>query len=881
MIDHLRRSILRIVALFRRESFDGDLDAEIASHLDLATEENFRQGMSREGARRQALIQLGGPQQAKELHRDSRGLPALEVLVQDLRYTFRGLQKDQVFTAIAVVILAIGIGANTVVFSVVNTILLRPLPFQQSERLAWLSGNNGAGGLSDVTYRVDAFEEFQRSNHSFQEMTAFVPYYSLSESKLMTHGEPRPVSFVWVDGRFFQTLGVQLAFGRLFTPEECVKGGKPAVLLSYFFWQRQFTGNPAIVGQSIRLGDEFATVVGVLPASFDFGAVFSPGLKTDFFRPIVMDDIRTWGHMLSVVGRLKPGVTVQQAQAEANVLFPQLPGAENPDWSTDLKTTVSGLQDQVIGKLRRTLFVLWGAVALILLIVCVNLSNLLLARLASRQREFALRGALGASRGRLIRQLLTESLALSTLGALLGVALAFAVTWYLAHQGTIALPLLSTIRVDAAALSMTLLLTLIVGILFGIAPGLVLSSGNLQETLKDAGRGSSEGRGHARMRSALVVSEVALACVLLVGAGLLFRSFLRVLDVDLGFQPSHAAAIKVDYNDGGSAARRGAILQDMLQRVTAIPGVEAAGVTDMLPLDRNRSWDLLAKGKVYSKEVNDDAFVYIVTPGYLTAMGMHLVKGRDFSWHDSDTSERVIIINQAAARREWPDEDPVGRLAEGIGDKDSRVIGVISDVHESSLEEASSPAVLVPVTQGVPEGAELVVRTHLPPEVLASAVMSRLRALNLEQPAMEFRPMQQLVDRAVSPRRFFVVLVAIFAVLGLVLAALGIFGVISYAVSRQTQEIGIRLTLGATPGRVQRSVLARTLRLALIGVGVGAIASFAACKVIASLLFKTDPDDPATFAFVLILLLVVAVLAGYLPALRATRVDPVTALRCE
>jgi predicted permease len=881
MIDHLRQLFQRFASLFRRAQLDRDLESEMASHLALAIEENLQHGMSPAEARRQALVHFGGTQQAKENHRDSRGIPALEVLLQDLRYTFRALRKDRAFTAVAVLILALGIGANIVVFSVVNTILLRPLPLAHSQQLVWLAGNNGLGGLSDVTYRVDVFEEFQRSNHSFQQVTAFVPYYSLSETKLMTRGEPRPVSFVWVDGTLFQTLGVQPALGRSFTHEECVKGGKPAVLLSYFFWQRQFAGDPKIVGQAIQLDKLSATVVGVLPASFDFGAVFAPGSKLDFFRPVAMDDIRTWGHMLSLVGRLKPGVSVPQAQAEANILLPQLPGANDDNWSTDLKTTISGLQDHVTGKLRRSLLVLWGAVALILLIVCVNLSNLLLARLASRHKEFALRGALGASRGRLIRQLLTESLVLSAFGAFLGVALALAVTLFLAHQSSFALPLLSTIRVDAAALAWTLLLTLIVGVLFGLAPGFALSSGNLQKTLKDATRGSSEGREHGRMRSVLVVSEVALACVLLVSAGLFLRSFLRILDVDLGFQPAHAAAIKVDYDDGGNGTRRSAILQDMLQRVSAIPGVQAAGVSDMLPLDRNRSWDLLAKGKVYSKDVNDDAFVYVVTPGYLAAMGMHLIEGRDFTWQDSDASEPVIIINQSAARREWPNEDPIGRLAQGIGDKDSRVVGVIADVHESSLEDASSPAVLVPVTQHIPEGAELVVRTQLPPETLASAVMSTLRVLNPEQPATEFRPIQQLVDHSVSPRRFFVLLVAIFAALGLVLAALGIYGVISYSVTRQTQEIGIRMALGATPARIRFGVLAKTLRLAIFGIAIGAMASFAASKLIASLLFKTEPTDPATFLGVLLLLLAVAILAGYFPARRATRIDPTTALRCE
>jgi predicted permease len=879
MKDRLREAISRLRAFFHKRPLDHELDAEMAAHLELAIEENLQRGLSPAEARRQALVSFGGVEQAKEQHRDARGLPALDVLMQDLRYTFRTLRRDRAFTLIAVLILGLGIGANVAVFSVVNTILLRPLPFHDPQQLTWLAGNNGVGGLSDVTYRVDVYEEFQRANHSFQDLTAFVPYYSLSETKLMGRGEPRPVSFVWVAGNFFETLGIRPAVGRLFMPEECVRGGRKAILLSYAFWRRQFAANPAIVGQAIQLDDESVTVVGVLPPTFDFGAVFAPGSKMDFFRPVFMDDIRTWGHMLSLVGRLKPGVTAAQAQAESKILLPQLKDSGNPYWSTDVQTTITGLKDHVSGKLRRSLVVLWCGVGLILLIVCVNLSNLLLARAATRSKEFAMRSALGAGRARLIRQLLTESLVLAGTGAALGLGFAFAITTYLAHQGSIALPLLDSVRVDGAALAWTLLVAVAAAVLFGLVPAFKVSGGNLQEALKDAGPGMSQGRKHERLRATLVISEVALACVLLIGAGLLLRSFLRVLDVDLGFQPSHAAAIRVDYDDDGKAAKRSAILQEILGRVGAIPGIEAAGISDMLPLDRNRSWDLRAKGKAFSKDVNDDAFVYIVTPGYFDAMGMHLREGRDFNWHDTDDREHVIIVNEAAARREWPGEDPIGRLAEGIGQKDTRVIGVISDVRESSLEDSSGPEVYVPATQGTPEGAELVVRTKLPPDVLASSVMSTLRSLNPGQPATEFRPIQQLVDRATSPRRFFVLLVASFAALGLILASLGIYGVISYSVTRQTQEIGIRMALGATAGKVQWGVIRSTLRLALLGIALGTAASFGVAKGIASLLFGTEPTDPATFGAMILLLSAVALAAGYIPARRASRIDPMIALR--
>jgi len=874
-----RQMLARVRSFFRKEPLDRELDAEMALHLEMAIEENVRRGMNPEEARRKAMVRFGGVQQAREQQREARGLPWVDVLMQDLRFTFRTLSRDRGFAIIAVLILALGIGANIAVFSVVNTILLRPLPFHDPQQLVWLAGNNGAGGLSDVTYRVDAYEDYARANRSFQEMTAFSPYYSLSETKLVGNGTPKPLQSVWVAGNFFQVLGVQPVLGRQFTPEESVKGGSPVALLSYPFWQRQFHGDLSIVGQAITLGDERVTVIGVLPESFDFGAVFAPGTKMDLFVPLKMDSIRSWGHMLSVVGRLKPGVTIGQAQAEANVLYPQIRVAVqgNDSWSTDVMTSTLGLKDYISGKLRRSLIVLWCAVGMILLIVCVNLSNLLLARTATRNKEFAMRSALGAGRGRLVRQLLTESLVLSGAGALLGLAFAYAVVAYLAHQGSLALPLLSSVRVDASVLGWTLLVAVFAGLLFGIAPAFRVSGGNLQDALKDSGHGASDGRKHERVRALLVVSEIGLACVLLVGAGLLLRSFLNVMRVDLGFEPSHAAAIKVDYDDGGRE-RRGPVLQNMLQRISAIPGIESAGISDMLPLDRNRSWDFFAKG-TYDKTKNDDAFVYVVTPGYIKAMGMRLLSGRDFNWSDTSKSEPVIIINEAAARREWPGQDALGRLAQGIGNGDTRVVGVISDVRESGVEEASSPEVLVPVTQAGPEGAELVVRTKLPPDVLASSVMGTLRQMNPGQPATEFRPIQDLVDHATSPRRFFMVLVSIFAGLGLLLASLGIYGVISYSVTRQTQEIGIRMALGASRSRVQTAVIRRTLRLALIGIVAGVVASVGVAKLIASLLYGTAPGDPVTFLGMVLLLVVVALLAGYIPARRASRIDPMIALR--
>ena len=650
-------------------------------------------------------------------------------------------------------------------------------------------------------------------------------------------------------------------------------------LLSYAFWRRQLGGDRSIIGQTINLNGTPVTVVGVLPETFDFGSVFSPGAKVDLFVPYIMDDFRDDGNDLALIGRLKPRVSLAMAQSEADQLFPQLYFEhKHPEYGKGYTGRLTGLKEYVSGKLRRSLMVLWSAVGLILLIVCVNLSNIELARAAARSKEFAMRTALGAGRGRLVRQLITESLVLSLAGALVGLGFAFAATFYLAHQASIALPLLSSLRVDGTALAWTLLLAFASGVLFGLAPAFRMSDRNIHEALKESGHGSSDSKKHDRVRATLVVSEVALACVLLIGAGLLLRSFLRVLDVDLGFEPSPAAAISVDYADGRSAEKRAAIWQEIVRRASMIPGAEAVGISDNLPMSRNRSWGIRAKGGDYDGEKFQGIFVYIVSPGYLKAMGMRLIEGRDISWQDASKSEKVVIINETVARKLWPGQDPIGRVAEASGG-DARVIGVIADVRETNAENGAGWQMYLPASQFGPEGAYLVVRSKLPPAALAPSVMRTLRQINLEQPATEFKPIQNLVDHATSPRRFFMLLVSIFAGLGLLLASLGIYGVVSYSVTRQTQEIGIRMALGATQGRVLCDVIARTLRLALTGIALGMAASLAISRLIASLLFGTSATDPVTFTGMAFLLCAVACVAGYIPARRASRIDPMAALR--
>jgi len=895
----LRRGLARIFSFFHKPKLDADLEAEIAEHIALAAEDNLRRGMSATEARRQALIRFGGVDTAKDQQREARGLMKLDILLQDLKYTFRTLGRDRGFTLVAILILALSIGANIAVFSVVNTLLLRPLPFQDADRLMWIAPPPTKCGLSCATYSTDAYDEFRMYSRSFQDVTGYFAFSGPGNLSLNRGGAPIPATGIDVIANFFQLLGVQPAMGRVFRPEDALNGAAPVILISDAWWKTQFNADPKIVGKAFDMNGTQTTVIGVLPRSFDFGAVFSPGAKIDAITPLnLYGSPRGWGNIITMIGRAKPGVTLAQAKDDAAAAAPQMCWNNTVPLSCGVYAEKNGkggvvpvpLKDYVSGKLRRSLVVLWSAVGTILLIACVNLSNLLLARAASRSKEFAMRGALGASRFRIVRQLLTESLVLSLSGAVVGLGLAWLLVSWFAHQGAVALPLLSTLRIDGAALAWTLLIAVTSAVLFGLVPGLRMASGSLHESLKGSGPGSGQSRKHDRIRSILVVSEIALACLLLVGAGLLLRSFLHVLDVDLGFQPEHAAAVKVEYNDSVpgdkdgslSAQKRAVIFQEVIARVSAIPGVEAAGVTDYLPLGQNRAWGMpWPKNGAHPDQSPGSPLVYVVTPGYLRAMGTG-IRGRDFTWDDGPKSQNVVMIDKALANylaglAKWPNGDALGQMLDTGGG--SRIVGVVDDVREESTEDATGWQIYYPFTQQSPTGAQLVLRTTLPPATLAGSVLRTLREINPKQPIADFRPIQALVIHANSSRQFFMLLVAAFAALGIVLAALGIYGVISYSVTQRTQEIGIRMALGATASEVQRSVIVKTLRLALVGIVAGAVASLVVSRAVAALLFNTRSNDPITFAAMVVLIGAVALLAGYIPARRASRVNPMVALR--
>ncbi|MGA2094826.1 MAG: ABC transporter permease [Candidatus Acidiferrum sp.] len=810
----------------------------------------------------------------------SGGTPFLENLRRDARYAVRTLWRDKGFAAFAILIVGLGVGASCTIFSVVNTILLRPLPFRDPGRLVWMANHQDeTNDMSGKTSQTDYLLDMRARNQSYEDLAAYFAFYGLGDAKMIGDGQPERLTSVPVTQNFFPLLGVEPQIGRQFSAEECKQNGPRVTLLSDGLWRRKFAADPNIVGRVLPFDGGPITVVGVLPPTFDFSTVFTPGSRVDMFEPLPLSpEMNREGNTVAIIGRLKPGVSVEQARAETAVLGKIL--EQEHKERNDFEPKVSGLAQHVSGQLRPTLVVLACAVGVVMLIVCANLSNLLLARGAGRKKEIAIRTAMGAGRGRLIGQMLTESLVLSCCGAAVGLVLAFIGTRALAHLTSVSIPLLSDVRIDGSVLGFTLLAALATGLLFGLVPALQVQDLKLHDTLKDSNRGSSQGRGHAWIRSALVVSEIGLACVLLVGAGLLIRSFLRVLDVNMGFRPERAAALRIDPNSSYKTQEsQNAYYTEALHRVMAIPGVEDAGLSDSLPLGHNRSWGVAAKGVQYTPQNYPNGFPRIISDGYFHAMGIPLKSGRDFTERDTKGALNVIIINETLAKNLFPGEDPIGKIVRA-DNPERTVVGVVGDVHHMALEEGAGNEFYIPMRQTQDYGTvDLVVRTSLPTAELASRLREALRPIEPNLPTANMRTLQTMVDHAVSPRRFVVWLLGGFAGFALVLASLGIYAVISYSVSQRTQEIGIRMALGASAETLQRSILLQTLGLAAIGIVVGTIASWALARTLSGLLFGITSSDPMTFAGMLVILTAVAALAGYLPARRASRIDPMSALR--
>jgi predicted permease len=885
MTPFLDRLVARLRALGNKRQLDTDFEAELAHHLELQTEDFERAGLSEEEARRRAKAELGGVEQARELHRDTRGLPVLEQLGRDLGFAFRLWQRDRRFAMIALLILAVGVGLNTTVFSLVNTVLLRPMPFAHADRLMFI--HNWYDGitfhdLSGITSQIATWEGIEETNRSLEQVEAYDPFSVRQTYRLTGTGEPETVLGLNVSPGLFPLLGLHPHEGRLFQPEDAAKNAPGRVIISDQLWRRRYQADPAIVGRTIQLNGAAVEVVGVMPRLDQFSSAFFPAVRVDFFQALRKDVERDWGNTVVLVGRAKPGLSIDAVRADLNLA---LALAKKHDARRDQYCALKAmpLQDWVSGNLRRPLAFLWVAAGLVLAIVCFNLGGLLLARGASRRRELAVRCALGAGRSRLARQLLTECGLLVATGSVLGTGLAALLIRFLSVRSAIEIPLLQNLQLDGTALAFTVFIGALTGVLCGALPAWRLANvDDLQESLREDARGATGGRGRSRTRSALVVIEVALAAALAVSAGLMVRSFFNLLHVDLGFQPGNLVVVRIDLIGD---ANRTENVEAFLDKVRALPGVEHAAFTDCIPVERDRSWGLYPINREDPKDQRyAGAHVRLVSPGLFAAMGTPLLAGRDFTTQDRKDTLPVVIVNQALARQFWGDGNPVGKPVGGLGRSNSAttVVGVVADVRHAGPEESSGLEMYLPYPQ-VDETPswDLVVRTSLPLANLMAEMREGLRGLDPDLPLTKARTMQSLVDRTLSSRRLLAWLVGGFAMLALLLASLGLYGIISYGVTQRTKEIGIRMALGADATTVQGQVVRETLRLAIGGLAVGLTVSLAAGRLIQSLLYQVAALDATTYLAAAVAVLACAALAGYVPARRAARIDPMVALRAD
>ena len=870
--------IARLRAWFRRDAVLHDIDEELRAHLEMEIEANRESGMTPEEARLSARKSFGNVASVRDLAYEVRGGGFMESLWQDLRFSARMLIKHPGFTLIAVLTLALGIGANTAIFSIVNAVLLRPFPYHAPEQLVTLGEFVPRGSVS-----YPNFVDWRAQSTLFESISAV----RSNESYNFTGaGEPERLQGRLVSAGFFSLLGTKPFLGRDFVAEDDHPGATPAVVLSYSFWSRRFGSDQNLIGKQITLNDRSYTVVGIAPQNFQYGPdadVSIPiGLSAERFKARGADP------GIAVVARLKPNVSQQQAQAETEMVYARME-QQYPDTNTGRRGVLLSLHETVVGDVRLPLLILLGAVALVLLIACANVANLLLVRASTRQREMSVRVALGANRSRIIRQLLTESLLLALIGAALGILIALWGTRFIANQLPEGIPRLAEASVDLRVLGFTLGVSLLTGLLFGLAPALQASRLNLTETLKEGDRGSSGGRG--RLRSVLVVSEVALTLTLLVSAGLLIQSFRRVLQVDPGFDSQSLLTMQVSVNNP-DGQKISTFFNQLQENVRKLPGVKSVAISNGLPLVTANHPTFFIEGRpLPEKGKAPGAIRYTVSPDYFQTMGIELLKGRVFTAHETPGTPLTVVIDEALARH-FGNDDPVGqRISQSSsGTPAYEIVGVVRHVEQYNLDDQAIqvpqfylnfnqiPADRLP---GSTRRINLLTRTDVEPMSLTSAVRGQIVALNKDQPVFNVKTMDQIVDQSMAPRRFSMMLLAVFAVVALVLASIGIYGMMSYSVAQRTREIGLRMTLGAQRGNVLRLVIGHGMKLALVGVVLGLIAALALTRTMKNLLFGVSATDPVTFVAIALLLALVALLACWVPARRATKVDPLVALRCE
>lgn len=868
----------RIRALIRRDAVLHDIDDELRSHLQMEADANREIGMSDDDADRAARKSFGNLGSIKDRAYEVRGGGFMETLLQDLRYGIRLLLKHPGFTLVAVATLAIGIGANTAIFSIVNAVLLRPFPFPQPDEIVM---------VSEVAGEIVSYPNFAHWKDDRNLFASTSAVRSNESYNFAGGGEPERLQGRLVSAGFLSTLKVKPLLGRDFVAGDDRPGATPTVLISHAFWSRRFNADPAIIGRPIALNDQTYTVVGILPRDFQFDldadVTIPIGLSADRFKARGSDP------GIIVVARLLPNATEQQAQAALNVVYARLEH-EYPASNTGRRAYLIPMHEYFVGSARQSLLILLGSVGLVLLIACANVANLLLVRGSTRKREISLRVALGASRWRIIRELLTSSFLLALIGAALGVLLADWGTAFIAGQLPGSIPRLAEANVDLRVLLFTLGTSVLTGLLCGLAPSLHVSRLNLTDALKDGDRRSAGSRQH--LRSWFVVCEVALSLTLLVGAGLLIQSFFRVMQVDPGFRSGNLLTMQVSVNnpDGNQVDW---FFKQLQENVRRLPGVKSVAVSNGLPLVTVNQPTYFIEGKPLPKNgAAPIANRYTVSPGYFQTMGIELIKGRVFIPQDTSATPLVAVIDEVLAKRTFPNEDPIGkRLSQSTDFSQAyEIVGIVRHVEQYNLD---NPAIRPPQfyfsfnqispdrLPGSTRRVNLLLRTDVEPNSLTSAVRAQIAALNKDQAVFNVRTMDDIVSQSVASRRFSMMLLTVFAVAALLLASIGIYGTTSYAIVQRTREIGLRITLGAQRENVLRMVIGEGMKLALIGVALGLIASFALTRTMKSLLFGVSTTDPLTFLGITLLLAAVALCACWIPARRATKVAPLVALHYE
>ncbi len=891
---------------FHRSQTENDLEEELRSHIQLRADDLERFGLGRAEAERRARIEFGGEARFREECRDAIAGNFIDVLFQDLRFSLRMLRKSPGFAAIAILTIALGIGATTAIFSVVDATLLEPLPYPQSEQLVSIQDNFPGVGAQDVGLSEPEWQDLQRSG-IFESVS---PTW-FDENNLTGSSQPARVRLLIVAPNYFALLGMQPTLGRGFDPHDHSPGLIPEVVISDRLWKRAFGSDPNILSKSVRMDTDLYRIVGVMPAGFD-----APGrtaeernievwAATSFYgAPLSDHPPRNRRNLPTAIARLKPGLTIAAAQSRVDALVASLQKQFAADYPLPNAWTVQlvPLKERVVGNVRQSLVLLLGAVGLVLLIACVNVANLLLARASARGREMAIRRALGAAQARLTRQLLTESLLLSLFGGIAGLAILFSLKDFLLQLVPENLPRLNEISISWSVLLFALIVSVVSGVLFGLAPALQAGRLDLNHALKQEGRVSTGSGERARTRRGLVITEFALSLVLMIAAGLLLRSFWDLLNVQLGFSPQSVISVRTRLpapNDPGidkyaTASQEAPFVRELIRRCAMLSGVEevAIGDTASIPLDESlRDLKLISEGQflltVEGRDAQSDHSTVVerssVSPDYFHLLKIPLLRGRLFNELDNDNTPQVAVINQAMAQSYWPNEDPLGKRFKAVkaGASWITVVGVIANARTQSLAQADLPQIYLDLYQTGAKRLAILLRGHLHAAAIADEVRKQVQSLDPTLPVSGAETLDETVSASLAQRRFSMEMITLFAVTALLLAGLGIYGVISYLVSERTQEIGIRLALGASRSNILRMVLRQGLGLAIVGAAVGLVCSVIVSHLMAGLLYGVRPTDPLTFAGVAFLFMGVAVLACYLPARRAVKVDPMVALRYE